>query len=94
MNVAPTMCAASDPGKQWEQINWSRCELRVRRLQARIVKATQEGRQGKVKALQWLLTADPLVLRSSSGCETSDAQQGQEHAGSGRSDLENSGVQI
>jgi RNA-directed DNA polymerase len=38
MNVAPTMCAASDPGKQWEQINWSQCELRVRRLQARIVK--------------------------------------------------------
>jgi len=28
----------------------------VKRLQARIVKATQEGRWGKVKALQWLLT--------------------------------------
>ena len=56
MNVAPTMCAASGPGKHWEQINWSQCELRVRRLQARIVKATQEGRQGKVKSLQWLLT--------------------------------------
>jgi RNA-directed DNA polymerase len=56
MNLEPTMCAASDPGKQWEQINWSQCELKVRRLQARIVKATQEGRHGKVKALQWLLT--------------------------------------
>jgi RNA-directed DNA polymerase len=28
----------------------------VRRLQIRIVKATKEGRWGKVKALQWLLT--------------------------------------
>jgi len=28
----------------------------VRRLQARIVKATQEGKRGKVKALQRLLT--------------------------------------
>src|SRR5271154_2899968 len=56
MNVAPTMCAASGPGKQWEQIDWSQCEQAVRRLQARIVKATQEGRHGKIKALQWLLT--------------------------------------
>jgi RNA-directed DNA polymerase len=56
MNVEPTMCAASGTGQQWEQINWSQCELKVRRLQARIVKATQEGRHGKVKALQWLLT--------------------------------------
>ena len=31
-------------------------ERQVRRLQARIVKATREGRWGKVKALQWLLT--------------------------------------
>jgi RNA-directed DNA polymerase len=28
----------------------------VRRLQARIVKATQEGKHGKVKSLQWILT--------------------------------------
>ena len=33
-----------------------KCERQVRRLQARIVKATQEGRWGKVKALQRLLT--------------------------------------
>ena len=50
------MCAASGPAAQWEQIEWSRCEQKVRRLQARIVKATQEGRHNKVKALQWLLT--------------------------------------
>ena len=56
MNVEQSMCAASGLASQWERINWSQCEQRVRRLQARIVKATQEGRHGKVKALQWLLT--------------------------------------
>ncbi len=56
MNVEQSMCAASSPEAQWEQIDWSQCELKVRRLQERIVKATQEGRHGKVKALQWLLT--------------------------------------
>jgi len=56
MNMEQSMCAASGPATQWEQIDWTRCEQKVRRLQARIVKATQEGRYGKVKALQWLLT--------------------------------------
>src|ERR1700678_3835997 len=56
MNVEQSMCAASGLASQWERIDWSQCEQRVRRLQARIVKATQEGRHGKVKALQWLLT--------------------------------------
>jgi RNA-directed DNA polymerase len=56
MNMERSMCAASNPAAQWEQVDWSRCEHKVRRLQARIVKATQEGRHGKVKALQWLLT--------------------------------------
>jgi RNA-directed DNA polymerase len=56
MNMEQSMCAASGPAMQWEQIDWTRCEQKVRRLQARIVKATQEGRHGKVKALQWLLT--------------------------------------
>lgn len=56
MNVEQSMCAASGPEAQWVQIDWAQCELKVRRLQERIVKATQEGRHGKVKALQWLLT--------------------------------------
>ena len=51
MNVEQSMCAASSPEAQWERIDWSQCELKVRRLQERIVKATQEGRHGKVKAL-------------------------------------------
>jgi RNA-directed DNA polymerase len=41
---------------QWHQIDWSQAHRNVRRLQARIVKATKQGRWGKVKALQWLLT--------------------------------------
>lgn len=42
--------------QQWEEINWQQVQRNVRQLQARIVKATQEGRWGKVKALQRLLT--------------------------------------
>ena len=40
----------------WHAINWQKAHHHVRRLQARIVKATQEGKWGKVKALQRLLT--------------------------------------
>jgi len=41
---------------EWDTINWQKANLEVSCLQARIVKATQEGRWGKVKALQHLLT--------------------------------------
>ena len=41
---------------EWHSINWRKVHQNVRRLQARIVKATQAGRWGKVKALQRLLT--------------------------------------
>lgn len=40
----------------WKTINWSQAEFNVRRLQMRIAKAYREGKRGKVKALQWLLT--------------------------------------
>jgi RNA-directed DNA polymerase len=40
----------------WRAIDWRKANQTVRRLQARIVKATQAGRWGKVKALQRLLT--------------------------------------
>lgn len=56
MNVDSSMCASSGEALHWEQIDWPQCERQVRRLQARIVKATREGRWGKVKALQRLLT--------------------------------------
>ena len=56
MNVDQTACASSGKATTWDQIDWPKCERRVRRLQARIVKATQEGHWNKVKALQRLLT--------------------------------------
>ena len=56
MNAEQSTCASSGKAEAWDQINWSQCERQVKRLQARIVKATRAGRHGKVKALQWLLT--------------------------------------
>ena len=54
MNAATSACASS--GVTWDGINWALVQRHVRRLQARMVKATQGGRHNKVKALQWLLT--------------------------------------
>jgi RNA-directed DNA polymerase len=51
-----TACAFSGNPVTWNQINWGHAHRGVRKLQARIVKATKKGRRGKVKALQWLLT--------------------------------------
>jgi RNA-directed DNA polymerase len=56
MNADSSACASSGQAEHWEQIDWPQCERQARRLQARIVKATREGRWGKVKALQRLLT--------------------------------------
>jgi len=54
MNASTLACASS--GMTWDGISWVDVQRHVRRLQARIVKATQAGRHNKVKALQWLLT--------------------------------------
>ena len=48
--------AVSHRCEDWHSIDWKLVNANVRRLQARIVKATKEGRWGKVKALQYLLT--------------------------------------
>ena len=48
--------AASHGTVDWHAINWRQVTHNVRRLHVRIVKATQAGRWGKVKALQHLLT--------------------------------------
>ncbi len=56
-NTATSLTGASShTGDEWCNINWRKAHQNVRRLQARIVKATQEGRWGKVKSLQRLLT--------------------------------------
>src|SRR5471032_1240779 len=54
MNAAALACAPS--GTSWDGINCADAQRRVRGLQARIVKAVQDGRHNKAKALQWLLT--------------------------------------
>lgn len=55
-NTKVTAGAVSDEMTDWHAIDWRKVNRIVRRLQARIVKATQSGRWGKVKALQHLLT--------------------------------------
>ena len=54
--TVPKTGAASRPVEPWDSTDWSAAAATVRRLQARIVKATREGRWNKVKALQRLLT--------------------------------------
>jgi RNA-directed DNA polymerase len=54
--VATRTGALSHPTVAWHTFNWYAVHRTVRRLQARIVKAVQVGRWGKVRALQHLLT--------------------------------------
>lgn len=49
-------CATTGLPQAWDQIDWNQCERQVTRLQVRIAKASREGRHGRVKALQWMLT--------------------------------------
>ncbi|WP_447970100.1 group II intron reverse transcriptase/maturase [Nitrospira sp. M1] len=53
---ANTACASFGNPVWWEHLDWRTTHRTVRKLQARIVKATKDGHRGKVKALQWLLT--------------------------------------
>jgi RNA-directed DNA polymerase len=48
--------ALSGNADKWKAIDWQKAQRCVRRLQMRIAKAVKEGRQGMVKALQWILT--------------------------------------
>jgi len=73
-----SMSGAPSTGQsKWANLNWSRIKKSVNRLQLRIAQATQCGRYGKVKALQWLLThsvqAKQLAIKrvtSNSGAKT------------------------
>jgi RNA-directed DNA polymerase len=56
MTTVATAGAVSHAAVEWHAIDWPKAHRHVRRLQARIVKAVQAGRWGKVKALQHLLT--------------------------------------
>ena len=55
-SAPPSPGAAFHDGLQWDQIDWTSAYRNVRRLQARIVKATKEGRRSKARVLQRLLT--------------------------------------
>ncbi|WP_254229955.1 reverse transcriptase N-terminal domain-containing protein [Wolbachia pipientis] len=56
MITSKTVSALTNNSEAWNQLSWKKCQKVVMRLQRRIVKAVQEGRWGKVKALQHLLT--------------------------------------
>lgn len=56
MAVTKMTGAASRGAANWNQIDWRKVRQTVRRLQVRIAKAVKEGRWGRVKALQRLLT--------------------------------------
>ncbi len=56
MTVTTVTGAASGGDMDWHGIDWPKVHRTVRRLQRRIAKAAREGRWGKVKSLQWLLT--------------------------------------
>ena len=48
--------AASGCEVDWHGLDWAKIHQTVKRLQMRIAKATREGRYGRVKSLQWILT--------------------------------------
>jgi RNA-directed DNA polymerase len=56
MTTAEAVGAVSREAKEWYAIDWQTIHRNVRRLQVRIAQATKEGRWGKVRALQRLLT--------------------------------------
>ena len=54
--VVKPLTGASLSEALWISIDWKSVEAEVHQLQMRIAKANREGRHGKVKALQWILT--------------------------------------
>ncbi len=52
----PLIGASSACFESWDAINWHKVKKQVKRLQMRIAKAVREGKLGKAKALQWILT--------------------------------------
>ena len=55
----------------WQALDWEETRREARRLQVRIAKVVKEGKSGKAKALQWILTHSfrakmPVVKRVTS----------------------------
>jgi RNA-directed DNA polymerase len=55
-NVSTRDGASVSLTKEWNSIDWSAAGAEVKRLQMRIAKAVEEGRWGRAKALQHILT--------------------------------------
>jgi len=49
-------CAPVANHSNWNAIDWTKVERSVKSLQRRIAKAIREGKHGKAKSLQWILT--------------------------------------
>ncbi len=56
VTAMPLTGAPSASMLDWKTMNWDDVEAHVRRLQMRIAEAFRQGKHGKVKALQWILT--------------------------------------
>jgi RNA-directed DNA polymerase len=56
MTEMATSSGAPATGLAWNNVNWKQAKAYVNRLQMRIAKAFREGKPGKAKALQWILT--------------------------------------
>src|SRR6516225_11905138 len=56
MTTVQAVGAASSGASEWYAIEWRTIHRNARRLQVRIAQATKDGRWGKVRALQRLLT--------------------------------------
>ena len=73
MNCSYEQCAPINEAQCWSNIDWKAAKRYVGSLQARIVKAVKQGRKGKVKSLQWLLThsfyAKALAVKPEFNCE-------------------------
>ena len=86
MTAVTTLTGAlPDSSGAWHAIDWYAVHRNVRRLQARIVKAVQARRWGKVRALQHLLTHS--FSGKALAVQTSDGQRRQADSGGGRHDL-------
>ena len=49
-------CAPKASYSNWNAIDWLKVERSVKSLQRRIAKAIKEGKHGKARSLQWILT--------------------------------------
>ena len=58
MNKTKELCAPENRNLHtlWSEIDWTKAEMYVQKLQARIAKARREGSHNKGEALQWTLT--------------------------------------